>query len=57
MEGLLNFYAATHITLQTFPQECFLMRFVCFIIIIACKNRRAASSSQKITHKFHVVQF
>lgn len=35
MEGLLNFYAATHITLQTFPQECFLMRFVCFIVIIA----------------------
>lgn len=34
MEGLLNFYVITHITLQTFPQECFLMRFVCFILFI-----------------------
>ena len=32
MEGLLNFYVVTHITLQTFPQECFLIRFVCFIL-------------------------
>ncbi len=34
MEGLLNFYVVTYITLQTFPQECFIMRFVCFISFI-----------------------
>jgi hypothetical protein len=33
-EGLLNFYAATHITLQTFPQECFLVRLVYFNAVI-----------------------
>jgi hypothetical protein len=35
VEGLLNFYVATYITLQTSPQECFFVRFVCFIVIIA----------------------
>lgn len=38
-EGLLIFYAVTHITLQTFHQECFFVRFVCFLIIMVSKNR------------------
>jgi hypothetical protein len=33
-EGLLKFYVVTYITLQTFPQECFFVRFVCFITIM-----------------------
>lgn len=33
-EGLLNFYIVTYITLQTFHQECFFERFVCFIVFI-----------------------
>jgi len=33
-EGLLKLYADTYITLQTFLQERFLLRFVCFIPFI-----------------------
>jgi hypothetical protein len=47
MEGLLNFYVATYITLQTFPQECFFVRFVCFIIIIAGAKVRLQSYQAK----------
>ena len=39
MEGLLNFYMVTYITPQTFHQECFFMRFVCFINFMLRKNR------------------
>lgn len=38
MEGLPKFYVVTHLTLQTFCQDCFLLRFVCFVIIITDAN-------------------
>jgi hypothetical protein len=37
-EGLPNFYVITYITLQTFRQDCFFVRFVCFIDIMLAQN-------------------
>jgi hypothetical protein len=45
-EGLLSFYIVTYITLQTSHQECFFVRFVCFIIVMLRKNRVPAVSFQ-----------
>jgi len=39
MEGLLNFYVDTYSTLQTLPQERFLLRFVCFIVVTGTNVR------------------
>lgn len=49
MEGLLNFYVDTHITLQTFASgELFLIAF-CMLHCyhIGCKNNREAFYHQK----------
>lgn len=46
MEGLLSLYIITYITLQTFRQECFFVRFVCFIVFMQRKNNSAPYSFQ-----------
>ena len=53
MEGLLSLYIVTYVTLQTSGQECFFVRFVCFVVIMLRKNSSAACSHQINTQHFH----
>lgn len=52
-EGLLSFYIVTYTTLQTFLQECFLVRFVCFINFMLRKNRLHFYWRQILPNKFY----
>ena len=53
MEGLLSLYIVTYVTLQTSLQECFFVRFVCFVVIMLRKNSSAAYLNQINMRQFY----